>query len=648
MQFLFSYSRDYWRITFALFLALLIGSCGSTSGLINKVKSGDKVYENSCTSFQADVQKLLAANAAVEGLPIATYDNTSYDYFYLEPGQFEVRGDTLRFRLKEDLNYAQYVDNDIAIEVTVTFEAPGYLDGKMYPKAGKAGVIKVDRAYFVRHRRPLFFYELPLKGVPIAGRQLAVSFQIARYEGSTRAETLCETEMTPLGKIMPTCCEGDVWQSARPQSIAELPVLATQPDTFAYAGFRAAMDIYFQDNAYVVPDGLPATALQSILATLAEADFAPSRIIVTAFAGADGQSTLREAQAKRQADAVVAQLKTIAGAPEINQEVKPVDIAWIENTVQASKAFSNAEKDEVKSITQGSGGAGSKMAKFKLLGFYAKLNQEVLQRSNHVRMEVRFDYTGNKKPLSRYPGVGSLWDAALLSEVGKAFVVSAYSPGKDIPTNLQKLDKLLTQKASANLYTIRASYYVANQQFTEAVQDLEQARNLAEDKKVYDDAIRAYQLRFADSYDINLRLAKLAEYDKFVRNDPSNRTLFFQRAMLMEKCGLSQLAINEYNNLFEDARVNANQLNNRGVALLKAFHYREARIDFEQAISKEPNLAAPRYNLALVFAYLGYERDCLDNLRMAIDRDPRMKVLIKDNPAFAQVSRIEAFEKMMR
>ncbi|MEZ4688361.1 MAG: hypothetical protein R3B47_20565 [Bacteroidia bacterium] len=74
-----------WRLILGI-SCFTLASCGSTSGLINKVKRGDKVYENTCTTFQEDVNALLEANSQSQILPLSQYENSAYDYFYIEPG----------------------------------------------------------------------------------------------------------------------------------------------------------------------------------------------------------------------------------------------------------------------------------------------------------------------------------------------------------------------------------------------------------------------------------------------------------------------------------------------------------------------------------------------------------------------------------
>ena len=116
-----------WCLVLGITTALSFFACGSTSGLINKVKRGDKVYENSCTTFQEDVKNVLDANSQSEILSVSQYENSQYDYFYLEPGQFVIQGDTLLFRLKKDLNYNAYVDPQIAIHASLKLKAPSAL-----------------------------------------------------------------------------------------------------------------------------------------------------------------------------------------------------------------------------------------------------------------------------------------------------------------------------------------------------------------------------------------------------------------------------------------------------------------------------------------------------------------------------------------
>ena len=188
----------------AVFAVLALTSC-KPEGFINKVKYRGETYVNTCESFTADVNKLIAANSNATTLSISEYDNTDFTYFYLEPGQFEVKGDTLYARLANDLEYGQYLDKGVAVEVTASYAASPSLASMESDAAGDLGTLKVDREYYIANRRPFFLYKFPLGGSSIAGKQLMLSFAVAKYKKNGDLKNyFCETDATPIGTATPS------------------------------------------------------------------------------------------------------------------------------------------------------------------------------------------------------------------------------------------------------------------------------------------------------------------------------------------------------------------------------------------------------------------------------------------------------------
>ena len=71
----------------------------------NKVKYQGETLVNTCETFQADIKKVVESNNLPDLLAISACDNSEYSYYYLEPGQYELKADSLYFRLKNDLHY---------------------------------------------------------------------------------------------------------------------------------------------------------------------------------------------------------------------------------------------------------------------------------------------------------------------------------------------------------------------------------------------------------------------------------------------------------------------------------------------------------------------------------------------------------------
>ena len=74
----------------------------------------------------------------------------------------------------------------------------------------------------------------------------------------------------------------------------------------------------------------------------------------------------------------------------------------------------------------------------------------------------------------------------------------------------------------------------------------------------------------------------------------------------MDKIGLLSAALAEYDALLEGNTPTAENMNNRGVARLRANMMTEAQRDFEAAIALRQDQAAPYFNLAIIAAYKGW------------------------------------------
>ncbi len=151
------------RLTFSVLgLCLLFLQIGcKPEGFINKVKYQEQKYINTCDIFTQEVQTLIKNNSNNKELTISKYDNTEFNYFYLEQGQFEIKNDTLLFRLNKDLNYPRYLADGVSVIVNASYKAAERVAELEEVKEGTLGQLIVDNAYYVAHRKPFFVYKIP-------------------------------------------------------------------------------------------------------------------------------------------------------------------------------------------------------------------------------------------------------------------------------------------------------------------------------------------------------------------------------------------------------------------------------------------------------------------------------------------------------
>ena len=192
-----------------LVLLSFLAAC-KPEGFINKVKYNGEKYVNTCETFSAEINKLIAVNNDSPKLRVSEYDNSDFSYFYLEPGQFELVGDTLVFRLMSDLKYPQLLDKGVAVHVKVAYQADPQIADLQAGQGGELGTLVVDREYFVANRKPIFLYKVPLAGNVVEGKQLMLSFAVAQYDKKGNLKKFfCETDATPIGTLEPVCCTAE-------------------------------------------------------------------------------------------------------------------------------------------------------------------------------------------------------------------------------------------------------------------------------------------------------------------------------------------------------------------------------------------------------------------------------------------------------
>ncbi len=180
---------------------------------------------------------------------------------------------------------------------------------------------------------------------------------------------------------------------------------------------------------------------------------------------------------------------------------------------------------------------------------------------------------------------------------------------------------------------MRSTYYFGNNDVTNAIKDIESAIALDKTNNQFALTALAYKTKVSSSYELNDRMALLEQYNEYMGSNPGDKALMMNRAVMMDKVGFISGALAEYENLMKGEE-SASAFNNRGVAKLKTNRFTEAEMDFMEAIQKDPKLAEPNFNLALIYAYRGLPSKAMASLDKAIQLNPKMKALIPSNPVF--------------
>lgn len=619
-------------------------------GFINSVKHRGEKYTNTCESLTADVNKIIQNNNTPNQLDVSRYDNTEFSYYYLEPGQFDVWQDTLYFRLEEDLNYPTYLDKGIAVHVNVMYKAMDRLQALEATPEGSLGTLVVDRAYYLKNRNPFFIYKFPLNEVNIAGKQLYMSFAVAKYNKKGELKDYyCQTDATPLGTATPACCTSVPWENTQLQSLVDFPKIAVKDEVYFYEGFTGTIDVAFTESSFEVDDSLFTTnLLQTYINKYKAYDYRVSRIDLKGFASPGGKESFNQTLSQKRADAVKEGLKVLNGDIKgLNITATGMGEDWerVKQLTQLS-SLSAEEKDQVLAIANSDVDNDTKEARLRKVPFWETLVEEVLVKARHTFTLMEFTYNGDGVALEPYVKWLPLASRELQAVAGTRMEVKPFASATDPAKTLATINKVMTKKATPNLYAMRASYHIADKAYDKAIADLEAAGSMrGEDGAQYTTTAQGYKVFFADTYNFDQRKALYESFSEQIKQNPGDRPLFFNRAILMDKIGLTGAALAEYEALLEGNTPTAYNLNNRGVARLRANMLTEAQSDFEAATALQPGLAAPYFNLAVIAAYKGLTRKSVEYLDKAIEIDPAFKQNIFNNPVFSVVSEDTRYDK---
>lgn len=638
------------RLTLAL--AILSLSACKPDGFINKVKYDGEKYLNTCETFTEAVNQLSQRNNTAGILKVSQYDNTDFTYFYLEEGQFEIKADTLYFRLVKDLPYPQYLDKGVAVHVKASYEALPALQGLDTPASGDLGTLVVDRDYYLANRRPFFMYKVPLGGQALEGKQIMLSFAIAKYDKKGNLKKyFCESDAQPLGEVRPSCCGAQPWQNAQLQTLVDMPQLEVSAERFLYDGFTGTVDVMFDESSASVQDDstFSVDAVQMFVDKYRQADYLPTYLSMTGYASPGGRESYNQRLSEKRAATVKKALQALnedLEGLEVSAVGKGEDWDRVRLLTLVSSLDATQQAEVLAIVDDATLTNDQKEARLRKVKYWDTLVEEVLVKARHTFTFMDFDYKGQVATLKRYTERLPLTSRKLETLATQPIEVQPYAEGMNPAAGIAHLDTILTQTATPNLYAMRATYYLAQQDVNKAIADLEKAGRFRDaNAPAYAMAITGYKVLFADSYTFEEKKALYEELNQATASDPSNRPLFFNRAIVMERMGLTKAALTEYANLLEGYDANPAQLNNRGVARMKAYRVSEAVADFQAAVAADGDLAEAYFNLAIATAYQGLTRKTIEYLDEAVTRNPDYKGLIFNNPAFSVMSEDPRFDK---
>lgn len=630
----------------AAFLALIFSAC-TPEGVINKTKYQGEKITNTCDSFKEEVDALLAANSNSAELVVPEYDN-DMDYYYLEPGQYEIKDGYLNWRFAGDLEYDKYLLKGIAIHVSASYEALDHLKGMEKTTSGDLGMLVVDRAYYDANKEPAFMYKLPITGNEkvIEGKQIKLKFTVVKYKKGKVKKVFCNTDEVPLGPVTPACCTYQAWDKADPSSVIAMPEVDIQDEKYKYRGFTGTLDLIFPMGSVEFDKAKLSGAIQDYIKRYEQKGYAVRDVNLDGYASMGGEEGKNQILSERRAKAVYEDLVVAMGETNVAMSYAGRGEDWDRlRLLTKASALSSSEQSQVLAIANGAGSNDEKEAAMRTLPFWETLIEEVIVNTRHTFVTFQFDYSPDKMYVEYYPSTMPVTSDELVRIANETMIITSYNQNANLKKGMKVLDILIGNNKKANLFAMRSTYQFARNDVRSAIADVDEALGLDGNNMQYAMASLAYKTKYAGTYSLEERLGMMDQYNDYAVRYPDNVGLLFNRAVMMDKIGFISGAMIEYDELLQGSEASGAAINNRGVAKLKTMRTTEAEADFLAALDKDNTLGEAYFNLALVYAYRGNTAKTVMHLDKAIERDSTFKGRVMGNPAFRFMKNGSKFDK---
>ncbi|MCS7162551.1 MAG: tetratricopeptide repeat protein [Bacteroidia bacterium] len=634
-------------------LVLWVAACGRAD-LINKTRYGGKKYVNTCASFKKDVQATLDANNDPATLRVSEYDNSQFHPTFVEPGQFIQANDTLYFRLANDLEYGKYLQQNVAIIVRVDYSVPPSLANMEKDPQGSVGELIITESYYKQNSQPFFVYKIPLGGKKLDGKQVSLYFSVVKLDKKGNiAKVYCDSRQKPFGPADPPCCTSQPWAKVRTGLRAMLPDLPIRDEQYRYEGFTGTLDLIFPIMSTRFDKKELADAILKYVAKYEQMGYMVQGIKVEGYASPDGRISLNQNLSQGRMEAVVKDLReqfVKKSGRDIPMEGIGRGEDWERFGILVKTAdFTEEERQQILQIAAQPKHEDEREKDLRKLPFWPKIREKVLPFCRHAMVSFSFSYQPDKMYIERYNAPLPLLAPELYNVATKTFIVSRFRPGMNASQNLNILNILIDTRGNRtpNLLAMRSTYYFALNDLKSAIRDIEAAAALAQNNPVYSIAALAYRTQGVQELSREEAMQMLERYNDLIARAPNDRSLYINRAIIMDYIGWLSGAIADNTKVISEEGRLAVAYNNRGVSLMKVFRLLEAEADFLQAISIDEKLAEAHFNLALLYAYKGYPDKAAQAFERAVALQPAFREelntnpvfrIVKDNPRFARIA----------
>ena len=571
----------------------------------------------------------------------AVYDNSAYPYVLLEPGQSMIKGDSLFIRLHQDLHYENYVSENRVIQLIISAESVEKGDTQ-----GQREVIDsliINEEYYQKARRPYFAYRLSFQGKKISGKQLLFSFSALERTSPGQAYQLLCTQALPIIKeLKPACCSGSAWEGSGLKAAVTLPPLDISPKSYHYAGFTGLVDITFEHNSSAIGDSsLMLDRVQRQIDRFSDLDYEVAEIMIAGYASIKGEAELNQALSTNRVRTLYRGLTLRNPHTSITYEGRGEDWALTESLLKA-QPLSAAQQHSIEQILRSSITPDEKEKRLEALNLGTACWEAVLPPTRHTLALLKFSYQGREDALSFFPDSLPLASDVLAQAALWQIEVSPYHPKLSVERQMQALDALISEKPSAALYAMRATYLAAQGQYTSAIEAMREAEKIEIQK--WDVYRWALQLMVADSWTPAEQLLLARELQQALSQKRNQLQLLPYMALIQEKLGNLSLALSYWNKIESLRPLTAAELNNRGIIYLKTQQLPRAFQAFEAALGKESQLGEAHINLALLNAYRGFSALAIHHLERGLSLNSSWKKEILQNPVLEYIRKDARFE----
>ena len=338
-------------------------------------------------------------------------------------------------------------------------------------------------------------------------------------------------------------------------------------------------------------------------------------------------------------------------ADEIKFILKPVIRDWNEfkNVLASYDGINSEQKTEYLNIINGGGDFESQEDQLHRLGTYRQVFRDVYPKLRSAKTEIlvlKDKKTDAEISVLSKQITQSQTDADTLS-LEELMYAANLTPSLEEKASIYEA---ATKKGTNwHAHNNLGAVYIA-----QALENSDNAESLADRAQAQLDI--AARLNDAPEIHANLASVSMMKGNPYAAYDHANQALNAglsgdNAAGLNGVKGAAEIYMARYQDAVRStsaATDNAENLFNKGLAQLLNKDYQNALTSFNDATSKDSNLAVAYYGAAIAAARLGNDADVVSNITKAVSNDPSLKEAALTDLEFTKLSSTESFRNALR